>query len=486
MLLKYKKTNITFFISFYLFLVILLFSFSFKFFITSFEKIEDTSNKNKVITILNTINNNIENLKMNTSDYSNWDDTYEFIRDENKEYIETNFREGTHTLEELNLDVMIFHNIDDKVIFSKYVNSFLEENKNDFEKLIIKKFKNTNKLGTIVNYKSKLLYVSKNEILKSDSTGEVKGFVTTIKELDIEDFSEENTIFKKIELSENKSHKYQLSLNFGAIGDVKVYIIKENEIINNIQFFDEKENYIISIIAYSERKIVNNGKTTIYIYNFIVAIALLFVFYFIYRNQYLIENQNQILNKEIARRTRQLDKAFRKLKDKNKELYTLANIDTLTKIKNRRSFFINSEEVLEVAIRKNKPLCVLLMDIDYFKSINDTYGHAVGDKVLVEFCTIVTSIIDDKAIFGRIGGEEFCITFFNKSLDEVNEISEQIRQKCENNLIIIDNSELKFTVSMGLSCREEHTDIDAILHASDELLYEAKKTGRNRIIRSSR
>ena len=143
-------------------LINLLFSFSFKFFITSFEKIEDTSNKNKVITILNTINNNIENLKMNTRDYSNWDDTYEFIHDENKEYIETNFREGTHTLEELNLDVMIFHNIKNKIVFSKYTNSFLEENKNDFEKLIIKKFKNTNKLGTIVNYKSKLLYVSKN------------------------------------------------------------------------------------------------------------------------------------------------------------------------------------------------------------------------------------------------------------------------------------------------------------------------------------
>ena len=124
------------------------------------------------------------------------------------------------------------------------------------------------------------------------------------------------------------------------------------------------------------------------------------------------------------------------------------------------------------------------MHLHYLLQVNS--ANAVGDKVLVEFCTIVTSIIDDKAIFGRIGGEEFCITFFNKSLDEVNEISEQIRQKCENNLIIIDNSELKFTVSMGLSCRDEYTDIDAILHASDELLYEAKKTGRNRIIRSSR
>lgn len=444
MLLKYVKTNITSFISSYLLLVILLFFGSYKFFISSFEEIEDSLNTNKITTILNIMNNNIKNLEMSTRDYSNWDDTYEFILDENKEFIEANFREGTNTLEELNSDVMIFHNLEDKVIFSKYVNSFLDKDKSNFEKLIIKKFKNLNKIGTIINYKSKLLFISKNEILKSDSSGDVKGFITTIKELDIEDFSKENAIFKKIELFENSSKKEQLTLKFDTLGDVKISIVKDNEIVNNIQFFDDKENYIISIVAYNEREIVNNGKTTIYIFSFVVAIALLFVFYFIYRNQYLIENQN------------------------------------------RRSFFIESEEVLEVAIRKDKPLCVLLMDIDHFKSINDTYGHAVGDKVLVEFCTIVTSIVDDEAIFGRIGGEEFCITFYNNTIDEIIEISERIRQKCEDNLILINNNELKFTVSMGLSCREEHTDIDAILHASDELLYEAKKTGRNRIIRSSR
>lgn len=480
------KTNITSFVSFYLILVILLFFASYKFFISSFEEIEDSLNSNKITTILNIMNNDIENLEMSTRDYSNWDDTYEFMNSEDKEYIEANFREGTNTLAELSLDVMIFHNIEDKVIFAKYVNNFLEKNKNDFEKLIINKFKNINKIGTIVNYKSRLLYVSKNEILKSDATGVVKGFITTVKELHIKEFSEENTIFKKIELSENQSKNNNLFLEFNSIGNVEVAIKKDNDIINNIQFFDTNKNYIISLIAYNEREIVNNGKDTIYIYNSIVAFGLFLIFYFIYRNQYLIENQNIILNKEIARRTRQLDKAFRKLKDKNRELYTLANIDALTKIKNRRSFFIESEELLEIAIKKDKNLCVLLIDIDHFKSINDNYGHAVGDKVLIEFCTIVTSIINDKAIFGRIGGEEFCITFFNKSLDVVNEISEQIRQKCENNIISIENKELKFTVSMGLSCRENHTDIDAILHTSDELLYEAKKTGRNRIIRSSR
>ena len=211
------------------------------------------------------------------------------------------------------------------------------------------------------------------------------------------------------------------------------------------------------------------------------------VFYFIYKNQYLIETRNNILNKEVARRTSQLDKAFRKLKDKNKELYTLAHIDSLTKIRNRRSFFIESEEALNSAIKNDKNLCILMIDLDYFKLINDKYGHAIGDKVLIEFCFIVNSIIDDGTIFGRIGGEEFCITFFDKDIEIVENIAEKIRNNCANKQIILENNEiLNFTVSMGLSCRDNFDDIDKILQKSDELLYEAKETGRNRLIRVHR
>ena len=90
----------------------------------------------------------------------------------------------------------------------------------------------------------------------------------------------------------------------------------------------------------------------LYIFNFLISIILFFILYFIYKNQYLIENQNILLNKEIERRTKQLNKAFRKLKDKNNELFTLANIDSLTKIRNRRSYFIESENLLNIAIQK--------------------------------------------------------------------------------------------------------------------------------------
>lgn len=263
--------------------------------------------------------------------------------------------------------------------------------------------------------------------------------------------------------------------------------VTAKNIINTIDFFDYKNDYIISIGTLNNRELVINSKNTIYIFNIIVSFVLFFVFFFIYKNQYLIESRNDLLNKEVSRRTRQLDKAFRKLKDKNKELYSFAHIDSLTKIKNRRSFFIESEQALQKAILNNQNLCILLIDLDHFKSINDKYGHSIGDKVLVEFCLIVNTILTNESIFGRIGGEEFCITFYNKDLSEINNISEKIRIACSNKNIILENGEiLNFTVSMGLSCREDLDEIDKILHKSDELLYEAKKTGRNRLVRSHR
>lgn len=302
------------------------------------------------------------------------------------------------------------------------------------------------------------------------------------------EFLSTNTIFKSVEIKNEKSLDSDFKLNFQILKNIKIKIQTNPEyILNKIDFFNYKDEYIISINSSNQRELVNNGEKTIYIFNFVVSIVLFFIFFFIYKNQYLIETQNDNLNKEVARRTRQLDKAFRKLKDKNKELYSLAHIDSLTKIKNRRSFFIESEEALEKAIINEQNLCILMIDLDHFKSINDSYGHSIGDKVLIEFCFIVNSIIDEKSIFGRIGGEEFCITFFNKDIYKINEIAEEIREKCANTKIIIDNEKiLNFTVSMGLSCRNNLNDIDKILQKSDELLYEAKNSGRNRLIRFHR
>ena len=485
--IKYFRTHISFFIISYILLLSFLFFTSYKFFLSDSFLLERTQNESNIKSFLASIDNEIKNLKNTTNDYSTWDDTYEFIKNKNKKYIYENFREGSETLKNLNIDSMIYVNLKNEVVFSIYNNKDLENNKSNFEEFITTKFKEKANFNSIVNYNSNFLFLSKSEILKSDKSSKARGYVITIKLLDNTQFNS-NTIFEKIEIKNEKTISSSLKLNLQVLENIKVRTeTTANNILNNIDFFDYNDEYTISINTSNKRELVNNAEKTIYTFNLIVSIVLFLVFYFIYKNQYLIETRNNILNKEVARRTSQLDKAFRKLKDKNKELYTLAHIDSLTKIRNRRSFFIESEEALNSAIKNDKNLCILMIDLDYFKLINDKYGHAIGDKVLIEFCFIVNSIIDDGTIFGRIGGEEFCITFFDKDIVIVENIAEKIRNNCANKQIILENNEiLNFTISMGLSCRDNFDDIDKILQKSDELLYEAKETGRNRLIRVHR
>ncbi len=186
-----------------------------------------------------------------------------------------------------------------------------------------------------------------------------------------------------------------------------------------------------------------------------------------------INNFNLELQETVNEKTK-------KLKIKNKELYELANKDYLTQINNRRSFFLKSEELLKKSIKYDKSFAVVMIDIDFFKKINDVHGHAVGDKVLLEFCNLVNKIITNEDVFGRLGGEEFCVTFYDKSMDEVKSISETIRIKCEDTILSIDNKKINFTISLGISDKSNSTNIDEILNFADELMYEAKESGRNR------
>lgn len=190
----------------------------------------------------------------------------------------------------------------------------------------------------------------------------------------------------------------------------------------------------------------------------------------------MINNQNDLLKRQVERKTKRIKGAYKKISEKNKELFQLANIDSLTKIRNRRNYFIESNNLLEKAIQSNKNLDVLILDIDDFKKINDRYGHAVGDEVLITFCNIVNNIIDKNVLFGRIGGEEFCLTFYDKEEQEVLSICEAIRHKCASVVFQIAGQEIFFTISMGLSSLENLNDsIDKILHRADKFLYEAKK-----------
>ena len=464
----------------------MIFIVSHNFFSNDFILLEKKQNRTNINAFLNSINKNIENLKNTTNDYSKWDDSYEFMEDNNEEYIYENFRDGSQTLTELNLNALIYLTLENSIQFSKYNNSYLELNQKDFENYLIDKFKNENNINTIVNYNSNFIYLSKSEIKRSDHSGKTNGFILAIRLLNNEILNDNFSIFKDISINNSYfESKDVVKIDLEYLNSKIKIDLNSNYLINNIQFFNKNNEYIISVITTNERDIVNNSKRTILIFNVIVFFIIGIVFLFIYKNQFLINNQNQILNKEVEKRTRQLYLAYEKLDEKNKELYEFANIDFLTKIKNRRNYFIESKKLLEDSILKNSDFHILIMDIDNFKKINDLYGHSVGDKILIKFCNIVNSIIDKDDVFGRIGGEEFCITFYNKNLAETTKISELIRKNCEDSVMIENENNITFTISMGLSSKNNLKDIDKILHNADKLLYFAKGNGKNRLIRET-
>lgn len=168
------------------------------------------------------------------------------------------------------------------------------------------------------------------------------------------------------------------------------------------------------------------------------------------------------------------------------QILYLANHDGLTTAMNRRYFYEESERMVntQVANPEAKTVSILVLDLDYFKKINDTYGHAVGDKVLQEFTQQVQSQIRSHDLFGRIGGEEFAILLKDLTLKQSVEIAQRICNKVyETPIILDDGRELKISVSIGLSYQSLPycTQVQQLINRADNALYQAKEKGRNQL-----
>ena len=160
------------------------------------------------------------------------------------------------------------------------------------------------------------------------------------------------------------------------------------------------------------------------------------------------------------------------------EIKNKANKDHLTGLYNRRYLFNIGNEIYNDCKTKNKVFAIAIIDIDNFKRINDTYGHDIGDIALKEVAVILNKNISSNGLISRLGGEEFCICFYNRNEDEVKELLEYIRKDFEKNVIEIKDIQLKYTISIGCSF-DFGINIDEMIKNADEYLYEAKKDGRN-------
>ncbi|HIP13030.1 MAG TPA: GGDEF domain-containing protein [Arcobacter sp.] len=178
-----------------------------------------------------------------------------------------------------------------------------------------------------------------------------------------------------------------------------------------------------------------------------------------------------------------VDKRTKELKDTNVKLHLLATTDSLTGVKNRRSYFDSSDSMIPHIRREKQDLGVLMIDIDKFKSINDTHGHATGDEALKIVANELIKVVRKSDIFGRIGGEEFATTLPHTSLEGTMLVAEKMRTIIEKiDFASDDGSLIKLRVSIGVSMLEdEDNTLEDLLHRADLALYKAKESGRNQV-----
>jgi diguanylate cyclase (GGDEF)-like protein len=178
-----------------------------------------------------------------------------------------------------------------------------------------------------------------------------------------------------------------------------------------------------------------------------------------------------------------LARTIRELEQSHMALAEQATTDSLTRLKNRRMFYHQAEQNLVSCRRYNKDMSVLLLDIDHFKKVNDSFGHHAGDEVLVKVALLLSRMVRGVDTVARFGGEEFAVLMPETNKLGAAVLAERIRSAMEKDYIVVDGREIPVTVSIGIATLAAETveSIDQMLSIADRRLYMAKNSGRNRI-----
>ncbi|MBI5611341.1 MAG: GGDEF domain-containing protein [Deltaproteobacteria bacterium] len=167
----------------------------------------------------------------------------------------------------------------------------------------------------------------------------------------------------------------------------------------------------------------------------------------------------------------------------HEEIYRLTIEDSLTQVANKRALLDFLDKEFARAKRYQRDLSVIMLDLDFFKKVNDTYGHLMGDFVLREFAKLVSSRIRREELFARYGGEEFCIVVPEMNREKAVSFAEALRALIEEHTFAFEGTSLKMTCSLGVATvAEAMTRVEDLLSAADENLYKAKNEGRNRVV----
>lgn len=500
MLIKYKL--LIFFLGQHLAFILMVFLFS-EFVIRPHNlQLEHKYANEKVLQIQNAFSTELEHLNLFTLDWASWTDTYDFLQDKNAGYIKANLIEDI--LDNTQLNRIEFFDINGKSFYSRSDGKLnIDSLFTSSEKLKDKFYIYGKTFSGVLRLKDKFAFVSVNPILKSDGSGPSIGSVMMIRHID------ENILYKlnkttntNIQLLPSDS-KYHLDA-----AELITEVISENElkVISRLQTA-EGEDYILSEMKLS-RSFVRESERLIdsfFVFSSILGLLSLIVSFYLIRKEIVrplnalvkhivnVREDNTYIHSELDSKTDEIGivaKEFNHLlltvKETNDRLKEIALSDTLTGLGNRMDLETHLERERRFSCREKQEFSILMLDIDYFKNYNDTYGHVKGDEVLIRVADKIKNFgLRPHDYVARYGGEEFIILLPETSTEGASIVAKRILSSIEELGIEHSSSGLdKKIISASIGCvsliaKKDDTH-EFLINKADKALYMAKNSGRDR------
>lgn len=200
------------------------------------------------------------------------------------------------------------------------------------------------------------------------------------------------------------------------------------------------------------------------------------------RDQAITWMNGRLARIEIATDITDLKNSVQKLEEAKQLAEALSRTDELTGIRNRRALMDDARMLFNLAKRYHTPLMMVVLDLDFFKRVNDQHGHRAGDDVLVDIAKTLHDNIREVDVLGRFGGEEFVLVLPGIAMEDSQQTLNRLREIISGQQFKSDQGSFSITCSMGAcQLRNDHDDIEELLHEADKALYRAKNSGRNRV-----
>jgi len=503
-------------------------------FIRNFNDLQNQKSKNNMGAVYEILTNDYKDLVSITKDWSSWDDTYDFVKDKNQQFIDTNLVDSSFI--NLGLNFMLILDNNGNVVFKKSFDLEKEEETDmpteflDYfrtgSKLLDYSGKNSGNTG-IIMLEDYPVVISSQPILKSNDSGPQGGSLIWgyyINESNIQKISkttgldmslaqvneiektdgETASVVKTIQQQILNMNQAQSSSTDG-LKEASIFLdpVDRNSILGYLLVNDIYGNSAIIFKADIPRDIYRQGLNTLLTLSFILLIAgfaiglvlLLILDRLVLKRIYKLSNETKDIisspdntkklqvtgRDEISKLTIEVNMMLDSLRKQEAILTHMATHDSLTGIANRRIFENDLTKAISKAARGIKSFLIFI-DIDNFKIINDTYGHAFGDKVLISISQQIKNNIRNEDAVARFGGDEFIVLIEHNSLEKATAAAERMREIINQFNSEFENDSFNFSVSMGMVPIEGFEPPSLLLSWADKAMYEAKVNGKNQLV----